>query len=303
VPLLSIVTTCKGRLHHLRRTLPSFLQQPDCEVIVVDYDCPDDTAGVCAREFPTAQIVKVHNAPRFNLSRARNLGAAESHGEWIAFFDADIVMAPDFFRRLGPTLKAHGTFHRFFPNDFRTYSACGSCVVRREDYLAVDRYDEVFAGYSGEDQDLYFRLELSGVRGLQMDFDMLAEVIQHRDEDRVRFGVFDTVVRHQQVNDVYCMVKHSALRHLGVNGLPEPERRKLYRLIGEVVNDAARTPEMPIHFTMELPRDPIGMGTPGWRAKRHLVFNLTPAPDDLTIRAERLAADQAADQVDAGRPE
>jgi len=293
VPRSSIITTCKGRLHHLRRSLPSFLQQPDCEVIVVDYDCPDDTAGVCAREFPAVRVVKVHDAPGFNLSRARNIGAAEARGEWIAFFDADILMAPDFFYRLGAALDAHGTFHRFYPEGFRTYSACGSCVVRRADYLAVDGYDEVFAGYSGEDQDLYFRLELSGVKGQKMDFDMLAEIIQHRDQDRIRFGVFDTVVRHQQVNDVYCLVKHSLLRHLGANGLPEPERRKLYRLIGEVVNDSGRTPESPIHFTMELPRDPIGMGTPGWRAKRHLVFDLTPAPGDVASRAERLAAELA----------
>jgi len=299
VPRVSIVTTCKGRLHHLRRTLPSFLRQPDCEVIVVDYDCPDGTARVCADAFPAAQVVKVNDAPRFNLSKARNLGAAEARGEWIAFFDADIAMAPDFIRRLEPALDARGTFHRFFQTDFRSYSACGSCVVRREDYAAVDGYDEVFAGYSGEDQDLYFRLELSGVKGQKMEYDMLAEIIQHRDQDRVRFGVFDSVVRHQQVNDVYCLVKHTLLRHIGVNGLPEPERRKLYHLIGEVVNDADRNPESPIHFTMELPRDPIGMGTPGWRAKRHLVFDLTPALVDIETRAERLAADQ----MDAGQAE
>jgi hypothetical protein len=50
VPRLSIVTTCKGRLHHLRRSLPGFLAQPDTQVIVVDYDCPEDTIGVCARD-------------------------------------------------------------------------------------------------------------------------------------------------------------------------------------------------------------------------------------------------------------
>jgi hypothetical protein len=50
---------------------------------------------------------------------------------------------------------------------------------------------------------------------------------------------------------------------------------------------------------MELPRDPIGMGTPGWRTKRHLVFDLTPAPGDLAMRAERLAAEP----VDAEHPE
>jgi glycosyltransferase involved in cell wall biosynthesis len=292
VPRVSIITTCKGRVHHLRRSLPSFLAQPDSEVIVVDYDCPDDTAGVCAREFPAVRVVKVEDAPRFNTARARNFGAVEARGEWVAFFDADIVMAPDFLRRLGPALDAHDTFHRFFPNDLRTNSACGSCVVRYADYLAVDRYDEVMEGYGGEDQDLYFRLELSGRKSREMDFDMLAEIIQHRDQERVRFGQYETVVRHQQVNDVYYLVKHSLLRHVGVNGLPEPQRHKLYGLIRDVVNDAGRTPESPIHFTMELPRDPIGMWTVGWTAKRHLVFDLTPDLRDLKVRAERLAAEQ-----------
>src|SRR5260370_11681104 len=40
-PRLSVVVPCKGRLQHLRRSLPTFVAQPDSEVIVVDYDCPD----------------------------------------------------------------------------------------------------------------------------------------------------------------------------------------------------------------------------------------------------------------------
>jgi glycosyltransferase involved in cell wall biosynthesis len=284
LPKVSIITTCKGRLHHLRQALPSFLAQPDTEVIVVDYDCPDDTAGVCAREFPAARVVKVTDAPRFNWARARNLGAATARGEWIAFFDADIVMAPDFMRRLAPALDTRGTFHRFVPNNIRTQPACGSCVVRREDYIAIDRYDEVMQGYGGEDQDLYFRLELSGVKAQRMDFDMLAEIIQHHDRERVRFGVYATVLRHQQANDVYYLVKHSLMRHVGIDGLPEPQRQTLYGLVRDVVEDASRSPESPIHFTMELPRDPIGMWTVGWSFKRHLVFDLTPNLEEIKIR-------------------
>jgi glycosyltransferase involved in cell wall biosynthesis len=276
-PRLSIITTCKARVHHLRRSLPSFLAQPDSEVIVVDYDCPDDTAGICAREFPSVRVVKVENAPRFSAARARNFGAAAARGEWIAFFDADIVMAPDFVRRLGSALDVHGTFHRFVPVDLRTNPACGSCVVRHADYLAVDRYDEVMQGYGGEDQDLYFRLQFSGLKAEILDFSMLAEIIQHHDRERVRFGTYETVGRHQQLNDVYYLVKHTLLRHLGVNGLAEPQRRAIYGLIRDVVEDASRMPDSPIHFTIELPRDPIGMWTVGWDAKRHLVFDLTPA--------------------------
>lgn len=41
MPLLTFVTTCRGRLAHLRRSLPTFVAQPDAEVVVVDYDCPE----------------------------------------------------------------------------------------------------------------------------------------------------------------------------------------------------------------------------------------------------------------------
>jgi hypothetical protein len=139
-------------------------------------------------------------------------------------------------------------------------------------------------GYGGEDQDLYFRLELSGVKGIRMDFDMLAEIIQHHDRDRVRFGVYATVLRHQQANDVYYLVKHSLMRHVGIDGLPEPQRQTLYALVRDVVEDASRSPESPIHFTVELPRDPIGMWTVGWSFKRHLVFDLTPNLEEIKIR-------------------
>ena len=67
MPLLSIVTTCKGRLHHLRRSLPRFLAQPNTEVIVVDYDCPDGTSDVVAREFPAARVVAVKDRPHFAM--------------------------------------------------------------------------------------------------------------------------------------------------------------------------------------------------------------------------------------------
>ena len=37
---ITFITTCRGRLAHLRETLPSFAAQPDAAVIVVDYRLP-----------------------------------------------------------------------------------------------------------------------------------------------------------------------------------------------------------------------------------------------------------------------
>jgi glycosyltransferase involved in cell wall biosynthesis len=274
MPRLSIVTTCKGRLHHLRESLPRFLAQPDCEVIVVDFDCPDDTAGVVAREFPAARVVAVVDEPHFDIARARNLGGDAATGEWIAFLDADILIAPDFHARLAPKMTP-GTFHRFYPKRGNT-SLFGSCVMRRDDYRAAGRYDEVMQGYGADDQDMYFRLQLLGRDPMRMEPDLVARAIEHDTASRIKFGRLPTMLHHQRLNSAYMIVKSTLLRMLGVNGLTEEQRRAIYRLVGEVVSDANLKPDSPIHFTMELPPDPSGIPLPAWLVKRHIVFDLEP---------------------------
>jgi glycosyltransferase involved in cell wall biosynthesis len=274
VPRLSIVTTCKGRLHHLRESLPTFLAQPDCEVIVVDFDCPDRTADVVAREFPAARVVKLSNEPHFDIARARNAGANAATGEWVAFIDADVLIVPDFHVLLAPRMKP-GVFLRFFP-DRRGTSLYGSAVMRREDYRAVGRYDEVMQGYGADDQEMYFRLALFGVEAVEMELDLVLRVIDHDTAARIKFGRLPTMLHHQRINTAYLVVKTTLLRLLGVNGVSPEQCRTLYKLVGEVVNDANRAPEAPIHFTIDLPPDPLGIPLPAWRAQRRLVFDLTP---------------------------
>lgn len=79
IPFVSIITTCKGRLEHLRQTLPKMLAQQYSsrfEVIVVDYDCPDETYRWCVelkdRRLIGARVLT--DAENFNLSRANKRG-------------------------------------------------------------------------------------------------------------------------------------------------------------------------------------------------------------------------------------
>jgi hypothetical protein len=260
-------------LHHLRRSLPAFLAQPDAEVIVVDYDCPDGTGDVVAREFPQARVVAIKDRPHFDISEARNLGGGAASGEWLAFIDADIVIAPDFHQRLAPQLRP-GTYHRFPPRG-RNSSLWGSVVMRRADYVAVGRYDEVMQGYGGDDQDMYFRLDLAGLKLEPLDFALAAEVIEHDVATRIRFGRLPSMLHHQRLNSAYLIVKSTLLRQLGPTGLSPEQCRTIYNLVGEVVNDANRKPDSPIHFSIELPLD-NEITVPAWIAKRHLVFDLEP---------------------------
>lgn len=275
MPRFSIITTCKGRLHHLRQSLPSWLRQPDCEVIVVDVGCPDGTAAAVTRDFPQARVVAFDDGPFFNPSRARNRGAAAATGAWLVFLDADIVLAADFVARLQSSLKPHSIF-RFGPSKGRVSGTNGSCILQRADFTAVGGYDEAMECYGGEDNDLYFRLELLGIETEMLDLALIDAVVPHDDAERVRFTRFGSKIRHQRLNSAYIYVKGTLLRQLGAHGLSEAQCRQLYGLIRDVVEQAGDDFEKPIHFTLDLPPDPGFMPMPAWDCIRHLTFDLRP---------------------------
>jgi glycosyltransferase involved in cell wall biosynthesis len=271
----SIITTCKGRLAHLRQSLPRSIAQADCETIVVDADCPDGAAAAVARDFPTALVVTLHDdSPFLNVARARNRGAAAATGEWLVFLDADIVVAADFTPRLQQLLKP-GTIFRFGPSKGRIQGTNGSCILHRDDFAAVAGYDEAMECYGGEDNDLYFRLELLGLKTEMLDLNLIDSVVAHDDAARVRFTRYRSKVQHQRLNSAYIYVKGTLLRQLGAHGLSEVQCRQLYGLIRGVVEQVDDL-EKPIHFSLDLPPDPGFMPMPAWDCIRHLTFDLRP---------------------------
>jgi glycosyltransferase involved in cell wall biosynthesis len=263
-------------LEHLRQSLPRSLAQPDAEAIIVDYDCPDDTASVVAHDFPAARVVKAEDAPLFNPAHARNLGAAAAIGEWLVFLDADILVTPDFLAKAASGLNGRGTVFRFGATKDGVRGINGSCILHRDDFAAIEGYDEVLDCYGGEDNDLYFRLELSGAKTALLDLAWVAGILDHDDVARVRFTRTQSKPRQQRINSAYLLVKGTLLRQLGASSLPEAQRRQLYALVRDVVEQAGDTPDQPIHFTLEVPPDPSLMPLPAWDCVRRLVFELQP---------------------------
>ena len=177
----SIVTTCKGRLHYLLRSLPSFVAQSDAEVIVVDYDCPQDTAQVVRDQFPSVKVVKLEDRPIFNLAAARNAALPEATGTWLVFVDSDIVLADDFTAKLGALPR--GFYGEWVgANDVR-----GTCVVPADALRALEGYDDVISGYGCEDLDLYGRLRFAGLQRHVFPLELLREVIPNTAEERIVF--------------------------------------------------------------------------------------------------------------------
>lgn len=211
-PRYSIITTCKGRLHNLKRTLPEFLKQENAEVIVVDYDCPDGTSEYVSGCHPSVREVVATDKPSFNASHARNLGAAQACGDFLVFLDADVVVTANFLANIDSKISSH-SFALFGPpaqNSLR-----GSCVVSRETFERIGGYDELLSGYEGEDLDLYMRLRLIGAKKVLLDPIIVREVIEQSMEERVRFR--DTDLKMQFLRgQLYLSVKEMVMSSQGV---------------------------------------------------------------------------------------
>lgn len=156
----AFVTTCKGRLDHLKQTITHLVALEPAEIIVGDFDCPDGTADWVRRNHPAVKVIKVVDAPNFNLSHARNSGAAACESDWIFFCDADIIFDKSIVDWFHKTNLNNTTFYRQeqLPNK-PYYDTFGTCLVNRHAFNAAGGYDDVISGWGGEDLDLYFRLQ------------------------------------------------------------------------------------------------------------------------------------------------
>lgn len=224
MPLISAITTCKGRLAHLRQTLPSLMALPDCEVVVVDYDCPQGAGDWVRSTFPAAKVVRVAGRPHFKAAEARNRGVAASTAPWLFLVDADVAVAPTFVAAIAPLLRP-GVFLRPTPLLHELY---GTVVVASGDLAGIGGYDEAFEGWGGEDVDLIRRLEQIG-RQADTFPAQLFTIIRHGDELRGRYHSIRNPRDNLVVNSLYSRAK-ADLRSLGVE-LNEERRRAVYAQI------------------------------------------------------------------------
>ncbi|CAN5921607.1 hypothetical protein BH23ACT10_BH23ACT10_35520 [soil metagenome] len=92
-PLVSVIIPCHGQAHFLVDAIESVRAQTHqrVEVIVVDDGSPDDAADVAGR-YGDIRLVRQRNQ---GLSAARNAGLGASHGDYVAFLDADDILRPE----------------------------------------------------------------------------------------------------------------------------------------------------------------------------------------------------------------
>jgi len=189
-----IVTTCKGRLAHLKQTAPlvmeSIKDRPNWQWLVVDYDCPDDTRHWLTDEHPDAIVVAVDKAPKFNKPSALNIGAATAFGHlnanYVVFQDADtIVKDPEIYEWIEDNAAPDSFL--IYPSDGGTKDLTGFLALGKKAFIDSLGFDVAFDVWGGE--DLEYRLRLYLLLGYFFDEvppDFLGS-IAHSDQMRTQF--------------------------------------------------------------------------------------------------------------------
>ncbi len=191
-PKVVLATTCRGRLNHIRKTLPENLKYADGAIIVLlDYNDQNGLSDY-VREYHQADIdagrlVYYRNdaAPRFRMAHAKNQGhrcAMLEGADIIVTLDADNFIGAGFVRWIrmkyqSPTLSylcpdfdglpPHN--ERYDPQ--RPYNLrrgfYGRMAIRTQDFVKIGGYNEIYEMWGAEDVDILARLRRLGLeRGI-----------------------------------------------------------------------------------------------------------------------------------------
>lgn len=204
---VSFVVPVKGRLHHLKQTLPGLVKLG--HVCVVDYDCPDGTGEWVNANFPQVEVERVENAPIFNLSKARNIGARKVKTKWVCFTDCDLILDPKIGPHIEQITETNGDCCVVFNDVVPGFAGFIYCPL--EAFRKIEGYDEDAQGYGYEDTSLRERLSL-----LKLPFYLIhrqfATHIEHSNQERTAFYDEKIVSRSWEANQRKLTVNLAELK-------------------------------------------------------------------------------------------
>lgn len=101
-PVISVIVPVYKAERYLNECIDSILAQTfsDFELILVDDESPDRSGEICDQYAAKDTRIRVIHKPNGGVSSARNAGLDTAKGEWIAFVDADDMIAPDMLEQL-----------------------------------------------------------------------------------------------------------------------------------------------------------------------------------------------------------
>lgn len=104
MPLISIIIPVYNHEEALQKALDSIVRQTEKNVEVIIVDDGSDVAVKCQMSNVNCQVLRQAHS---GAPAARNRGFRESKGEYVIFWDADVIAEPGMLQKMKTTLDAH----------------------------------------------------------------------------------------------------------------------------------------------------------------------------------------------------
>ncbi|PCJ99199.1 MAG: hypothetical protein COA45_05910 [Zetaproteobacteria bacterium] len=202
---ISFCTTCMGRAHHLKETLPKNIRDNparegmDVEFVVLNYNSQDDlhewmTTDPEMKAHIESGLVrygKTTDPEFFHMSHAKNMVHRMATGDVLCNLDADNYLGVGFAELLHQSFSENMDIvvnpsvrvSRLFGKDDQGFF--GRVAISKDSFMALGGYDEEFSGWGGEDTDFMQRAKGLGVEHHRIDSLKYLDVIKHSNLERV----------------------------------------------------------------------------------------------------------------------
>jgi glycosyltransferase involved in cell wall biosynthesis len=224
---ISIITTCKSRLEHLKTSIESWKYFNPAEIIVVDVSCPDKTSKWLSEFHPDVRSINIESQS-FNLAHARNVGAKNAQFDYLFFVDADIILGQGLNEWFAKHVDSQHYYSRVQDTPFEGIHEQGTFLCHKLYFNKVMGYDETFNGYGGEDHDMYYKLKRIGISkvGIPKDF---IKSLDHQDEKRTEHYTEKNKFKQSVLNRSYSALKEKLLELNPIfSELPQELRNQLW---------------------------------------------------------------------------
>lgn len=181
---LTITTSCMNRNDMLIQTVPTWLEFPVKEIIIVDWNSSVpviDTLKQNCIDDKRIKVVRVDNQEFYRHSIARNLKVEVVNTEWVLSVDADVKIYKSFFDNV---FLLHGKKYYCLPLKGEIDSRFGTTMFRKQDYIEIGGCNTEMDGWGYEDLDLADRMISSGCQHITFNKDCLFH-IPHSDDRRI----------------------------------------------------------------------------------------------------------------------
>lgn len=182
---ISLFVCCMNRNSNLAQALPTWLESPEIdEIVVLDWSSNEPVKNILD-QYNDQRIIlaRVENQKRWIAARAFNLAARLTTRTQMVKMDADTKISSDFFRihKLKPGTFMTGNWRK--ARNENEKHLFGITYLYRADFFKINGFNEQLTLYGWADSDLFERLESIGLQQVDFNLDTLNHI---KHENRVK---------------------------------------------------------------------------------------------------------------------